>query len=367
MLSEHEACVIMNMIPGIGIVRYRALVERAGSAAKALELPYHEVRSIKNIGEQLAAGFTAWRETVRWEDELTGASASGVRIITISDPEYPASLMNISDPPLCIYVRGEMPPEDKIIAIVGSRRMSAYGKRITEKIASQAAAAGWWVVSGLAYGIDAAAHKAVVEAGGRTAAVLGSGLARVHPQEHWQLAHDIVEKGGCLLSEYPLFNTVNRRTLPRRNRLISAFSQGVCVVEAGIGSGALITAAQALEQGRSVYAVPGHADNPGAAGSNGLIKNGEAMLVEDFSDIANDLTGAGNGNQVTAGTAEQQELFENGIAGEIIRFLRSNGQAGIDRIVAACNINVAEATAAIMKLELEDRIARLPGSVLTLK
>ena len=366
MLSEHEACIIMNLIPGIGIVRYKALLELAGSAANALELSYRDILGVKNIGEQLAANFASWRETVRWEEEITGASAAGVRIITIADGDYPTQLQNISDPPLCVYVRGELPPTENAIAIVGSRRMSAYGKRMTEKIASQAAAAGWWVISGLAYGIDAAAHRAVLETGGKTAAILGSGLSRVHPQEHWQMAHDIVETGGGLISEYPLFNTVNRRTLPRRNRLISAFSQGVCVVEAGQGSGALITSSQALEQGRSVYAVPGHADNPGATGSNALIKNGEAMLVEDFADIANDLTG----NTFRADAAaipETRDLFADNDSAAILNCLRLKGPANFDRLVAACNMDTAALTAAIMKLELEDRIARLPGNVFALK
>lgn len=365
MLSEHEACIIMNLIPGIGIARFRTLVQAAGSAAKALEMSYQDAIELKNIGQHAAAGLASWQENARWEEEITAAATAGVRIIAITDEDYPEILRTIHDPPLCVYVRGNLPDSDRAIAIVGSRQMSAYGKRMAERLATQAAAAGWWVVSGLAYGIDGAAHQAVLRAGGLTAAVLGSGLSRIHPQEHCRMAQDIVESGGSLISEYPLFNTVNRRTLPRRNRLISAFSRGVCVVEAGTGSGALITANQALEQGRSVYAVPGHADNPGAVGSNGLIKAGEAMLIEDFSDIINDLEGVSIKPVVPEKV--EAELFEDSSNDIILKMLAKNGPVNFDRLVSESAMPTPELMTVLMKLEMADRITKLPGNVYSLK
>lgn len=371
MVGEREACIILNLIPGIGIGRYRTLVEACGSAARALEMPFRQLESLHGFGCQTAGALAAWRDTVRWEEEINSAASAGVEIITIADPGYPEHLRFIPDPPLCIYVKGELPPEKRSIAIVGSRRMSAYGKRMAEALSRQAVEAGWWVVSGLAYGIDGAAHAAAVAARGRTAAVLGSGLARIHPREHSDLATAIIENGGALISEYPLFATVNRRTLPRRNRLISALSRGVCVVEAGADSGALITAGQALEQGRPVFAVPGHADNVQAAGSNGLIKRSEAALVENFSDILGEFGFDGGGDAVPLREAVPEMvpgvLFDDPSERRVLEVLRDSGPCNFDLLVGATGIQPAVLTALLMKLEMSGRAVRLPGRTYALK
>ncbi len=250
------------MISGVGPARLACLVASCGSPSSVLERSAAELRSIQGIGEALAAKIASWRDSVDLDAELNMAERGGVRILVKDDPEYPPILKELRDAPICLYVRGALPDlESSSIAIVGSRRMSSYGRNMAQHIAESAAYAGWTVVSGLAYGVDAVAHQAVLNAGGKTIAVLGGGLARVQPQEHLPLAREISASGGAVVSEYPMEFPPNRRSFPMRNRIISGLSRGTLVVEAGLGSGALITAAAATEQGRAVFAVPGEIDN----------------------------------------------------------------------------------------------------------
>ncbi len=275
------------MISGVGRARFAALVAACGSPSAVLERNADGLKGIQGVGEALASKIASWRETVDLAGELDLADKGGVRILVQEDAEYPPLLKEIHDAPICLYVRGKLPDlESKSIAIVGSRRMTSYGRDMARHLAESASYAGWTVVSGLAYGIDAVAHQAVLDAGGITIAVLGSGLARVQPQEHLPLAREIA-KNGAVLSEYPMEFPPNRRSFPMRNRIISGLSRGTLVIEAGIGSGALITAAAAVEQGRSVFSVPGQADNPQAGGTNMLIKQG-AKLTERFDDVLED-------------------------------------------------------------------------------
>lgn len=248
------------MVSGVGPARMAALVAACGSPSAVLERSAGELSSIQGISAALAEKIASWREHVDLAGELDLADRGGVRIIVKDDPEYPSILKEIHDAPICLYVRGKLPDlESKSIAIVGSRRMSAYGRSMAQHLAESAVYAGWTVVSGLAYGVDAAAHQAVLNAGGKTVAVLGGGLARVQPQEHLPMAREIAATG-AVVSEYPMEFPPNRRSFPMRNRIISGLSRATLVVEAGIGSGALITAAAATEQGRAVFAVPGGSD-----------------------------------------------------------------------------------------------------------
>ena len=217
------------------------------------------------------------------EKELEAARKSGISVLTVLDPVYPELLKKIYDPPLVLYVRGELKPAPAA-AIVGTRKATAYGLRVAARLAAELAGAGVAVASGLARGIDTSAHKAAVESGGATWAALGSGLNCIYPDENKRLAETIVGSGGALVSEFPLDKGPLPPNFPRRNRIISGLSLAVVVVEGGFESGALITARFALDQGREVLAVPGPIDSPASRGPNYLIKNG-AYPAECGADI----------------------------------------------------------------------------------
>jgi DNA processing protein len=275
----------MNMIPGIGFVRYTALSEAFGSPAKVVGVSAEELAQVSGIGQTLAEKTAAFDWEKSLNDELELCDRAGVRIITLHDEAYPEVLRTLYDPPLCLYVRGKLPPlPDSAVAMVGSRRMTQYGARMTRMITEEAVAANYTIVSGLAFGVDTIAHSATVEMNGITIAVLGGGLMRIHPQENVALARRIVETGGAVVSEFPMMCPVSRTTFPRRNRIVAGMSKATIVTEAGVGSGALITAKLAIENGREVFAVPGHADNMQAKGCHKLIKEG-AGLIESFSDV----------------------------------------------------------------------------------
>jgi len=272
-MTDREAYIILNIISGIGPARVRSLSEHFGSVAQILDASKKELKTVDGIGETLAEAISSWKSDSNYEAEMKLTEKAGVEIITLADEDYPAPLKEVHDAPLCLYVRGRLPSwNEPMLGIVGSRRITNYGKSMAEHLSRSAVYAGWTVVSGLAYGTDAVAHKTAVDSGGRTIAVLGGGLARIFPQEHIPLAKSIIEKDGAVISEFPMEFSPNRRSFPMRNRIISGLSKGVLVIEAGTTSGALITAKFALEQNRLVFAVPGQADNPQARGCNALIR-----------------------------------------------------------------------------------------------
>jgi len=370
-MTEREACIVLNLIPGIGIARYRALVAAAGSAAAALELSHAELVRLHGFGEQLAQSVAEWRTSVDLAEELEACEAAGVRIITYACDDFPESLRCLDDPPLCLYVRGELPDfTGRTVSIVGSRRMSAYGRRMTETLTQDAVAAGWVVVSGLAFGIDSVAHRTALDAGGITVGVLGSGLGRIHPQEHVPLARAMVDSGGALVSEYPLNFPVNRRSLPRRNRIISALADAVIVVEAGVDSGALITARAANDQGKSIFAVPGQADNPQAMGCNRLIKLGEAALIETFNDVLVEMGFVSGHSNPEPGSAQGRvvvDLFASPEEQNVCRLLAAEGQQRFDLLAGKTGMAAGSLTAVLMKMEMEARVLQLPGKVYALR
>ena len=284
-MTDREATIVLNMISGIGYVKYTALKEEFGSPAAVPGRSADELMQVPGIGPQLAERVAACDWGALLGNELELCDRAGVRIVTLWDEAYPEVLRSLYDPPLCLYVRGKLPPlPENAVAVVGTRRMTQYGARMTRMITEEAVAAGYTIVSGLAFGVDTVAHTATAEMNGITVAVLGGGLMRIHPQENVPLARRIVECGGALVSEFPMMCPVSRTTFPRRNRIVAGMTRATIVTEAGIGSGALITAKLALDSGREVFAVPGHADNMQAKGCHKLIKEG-AALVESFGDV----------------------------------------------------------------------------------
>src|ERR1700730_8121269 len=288
-MNSTEACIALNMLPTIGPVRLRKLLEVFEKPERVLAAKRSELRAVEGIGNEVADQISNWESIVDLGTELDRIREFGAAVITQDSPSYPKALREIHAPPIVLYVWGELKERDHhAIGIIGARRTTHYGVESAKKLAYQLAYAGLTVISGLARGIDTAAHQGALAAKGRTIAAIGSGLARLYPPENAALAEKIRDGNGAIVSEFSMEIEPDRQTFPMRNRIISGWSHGILVVEAGANSGALISVAQALEQGRNVYAVPGHINAPSAQGSNRLIQQG-AKLVMDASDILDDL------------------------------------------------------------------------------
>lgn len=367
-MTDRDALIILNMLPGVGPIKVGELSVVLGSPSAILAASTSKLASVQGIGQKLAGEIATWEKKVSLKDELALAERAKVRIITKIDPDYPETLKQIYDVPLVLYVRGEI-PDGKHLGIVGSRRITNYGRRMAEHLASAASFAGWTVDSGLAYGIDAVAHQATVDAGGRTVAVLGGGLARVHPQDHIPLARKIIETGGAVISEFPMEYQPNKRSFPMRNRIISGLSHGLLVIEAGLRSGSLITAKCALEQGRIVFAVPGEADNPQARGVNSLIRDG-AKLTESFDDILDEfefLPGMRPSDEGDGETADKDAESTSKLAEltdderKIVDYVTSEREVSTDQIIAATEIPTGTVLSLLMGLELKRILEQRPG------
>ncbi|WP_254513109.1 DNA-processing protein DprA [Anatilimnocola floriformis] len=282
------AAVRLALVSGVGPIIRQALLERFQSAAAVLSAPEKELREVKGVGAKLAAAIQAATREVNAEEELAHCTAEGIAVLLESDEQYPQRLRDIHDPPGVLFLKGALATADELaIAIVGTRHATSYGLQQAERLAGGLARAGYTVVSGLARGIDAAAHRGALAAGGRTLAVLGSGLSEIYPPEHAGLAKEIATSGAVLGEQPPRMPPIGG-AFPQRNRIISGLSLGTIVVEADKTSGALITARMANEQGREVFAVPGRVDNRMAHGCHHLIRDG-AKLIESVDDVLEEL------------------------------------------------------------------------------
>jgi DNA processing protein len=286
-MDAHEAYIALNMMEGIGPVKTRALVEALGSPEAIFSANATELSSVNGVGPKLAQSIVEQQSRLDPAAEIAKARKLGFEIVTMLDEDYPDSLRQIHDPPLALYIQGRLAPRDRhAIGVVGSRHCTHYGMQTADRLSYQLAQTGFTVVSGLARGIDQAAHSGALKAKGRTIAVIGSALDRLYPPEADKLAEQIA-RSGAVISEFPLGREADRTTFPYRNRLIAGLSMGVLVVEASPKSGALMTSDAAMDQGKSVFAVPGRIDTPSARGSNNLLKQG-AKLVDDLRDIVED-------------------------------------------------------------------------------
>ena len=367
-MTNQEACVILNLISGIGPARLASLLAFCGEPAEIFRTSRQDLASVQGISESMAEKISNWERYVDLGRELDLAKRGGVEIITRGEEEYPELLSQIHDPPICLYVRGKFPAaiSTRSLAIVGTRAVTSYGQRMARHLAEAAAYSSFVVVSGLAYGVDVIAHQAALDAGGETVSVLGGGLARIQPQEHVPLAREIAHHG-AVISEFPMEFAPTRHSFPMRNRIISGLCRGTLVIEAGLNSGSLITASFALEQGRMVFAVPGQADNPQAAGCNRLIRQ-NAVLTETFDDILEEfdfLPGFGRNENMLQEAAAADDFFSDGNpedsisseAAAILEFLQK-GDAAVDEISAALDLPAGEISASLIGLELLRRVKK---------
>ena len=367
-MTSREAYITLNRIEGIGPVRVRALVEALGSPEAVLAAPAAALAAVRGIGPKVAENVVQQRDGLDAGREEQAAAKLGARLVTPEDAEYPAPLKTIYDPPLCLYVRGTLEKkDDQALAVVGTRRASHYGAAQADRLAYQAAKAGFTIVSGLARGIDTVAHRAALKAGGRTLAVLGGALDCLYPPENRDLADQIAENG-ALISEFPLGREPDRTTFPYRNRVVSGLSKGVLVVEAGVDSGAMNTAEQALEQGRSVLAVPGRVDLEGARGPHRLIQNG-ARLVQDLEDILREfefLFPPAEQARLKSQQDARQRLTLAPAEEAVVRALWTEPELDVDVLIRKTGLSPAQLMTLSMQLEMKRVIRRLPGRRLAL-
>ena len=288
-MTEKEALIALNMMPGIGSVTVLRMREQFGSATAIFEADRNELARVQGVSPNRAGKLFEGLNRVSYIDEMEHAARSNVTLVTLDDDTYPELLRQIADPPLALYVAGNVDALKLTgCAIIGTRHASLYGKECARRFGYQLASAGYSVVSGFARGIDTEAHTGAVQAGGVTVAVLGGALDKLYPAENKKFAREVVEKGGAILSEYPFGRSADRQSFPQRNRIVSGMSRGVLVIESPLKSGTLITVAQALEQGRVVMAVPGRIDSRVSMGSNRLIREG-ARLVTSVDDVLEEL------------------------------------------------------------------------------
>ena len=358
-MTSTEAYIALNMVPGVGSARLRRLLDVFETPERILLARAAELRSVQGIGSEVAAAIVNWESHVDLSAELERIANFGAKVIPHDSPDFPPLLREISSPPIVLYVWGDLQPRDNhAIGVVGSRKASHYGIESAKKLSYQLAYAGLTVVSGLARGIDTAAHQGAIAAQGRTIAVLGSGLLNLYPSENKLLAERIAASG-AVVTEFSMNVTADTQTFPMRNRIVAGWGSGVLIVEAGFGSGALITATQAIDQGRNVYAVPGQIDRPSAAGSNRLIQQG-AKLVASAADILDDLNILIPRNQQelpipqdrTATLKPDEKLVYNAIG---------DNETPIDTIISRSNLPSGRVSSTLLLLEMKRMVKQLPG------
>lgn len=348
------------MLPTMGPVRLRKLLQVFETPERVLSARGSALRAVDGIGAEVAEQITNWENIVDLLAELERVREFGAQVITGDSPSYPRQLREIHSAPIVLYVWGELSDRDHhAIGVIGSRRTTHYGSESAKKLSYQLAYAGLTVVSGLARGIDTAAHQGALAAKGRTIAVIGSGLRKLYPPENAGLAEKIASGNGAVISEFSMDVEPDRQTFPMRNRIISGWSHGILVVEAGLNSGALITASQALDQGRAVYAVPGHINAPTAHGSNRLIQQG-AKLVMEARDILDDLeillpeakpSPQAAARPLPALTEDERRVYDAIEAAE----------TSIDDIALKSDLPSGSVSSTLLRLELKRLVKQLPG------
>ena len=364
-MTEKLPWLALRGIPGVGLVLFQRLVQAFGSPAAVFEAGKGELRSIKGVSPAIAQAITSFRDWDQVEARVSRLTAAGAMILTQDDPRFPPRLQEIPYPPSYLFIRGTLEAEDaQAVALVGARGASYYGLKTCRRLAGALAARGWRVVSGLARGIDTAAHQGALERGGRTMAVLGCGLDVVYPPENKKLYQQIPEQG-ALLSEFPLGTPPEARNFPIRNRLISGLAWAVVVVEAGAQSGTHITVQSALDQGREVLAVPGLVDSPTSIGPHRLIQQG-AKLVHEVEDILQELPRAAGMRPVARPAAVTEAPPRPQVEDALLPFLGAD-PIQLEELVQASRLPAPEVMSRLTVLELQGLIRELPGKCFVLE
>ena len=353
-MNDKRYWVGFTLIKGIGAVRLQALIHHFGDLESAWRADPADLAEA-GLGAKVIERVIQAREKVELEKIWEQIARQGIKILTWEDEAYPARLKEIDQPPPVLYIRGEYLPEDVFaVALVGTRRVTPYGRQITEEIDGFLAANGMTVVSGLARGVDAIAHTAALKAGGRTVGILGSGVDKIYPPEHRALAEQMMERG-AIISDYAPGTPPEASNFPPRNRIISGLSLAVVVVEAGETSGALITAEFAAEQGREVFAVPGSILAPQSKGTNKLIQQGALPLLN-----ASDLMQALNLTRVGEQKAARKALPADAVEAQLLTVL-SEQPVHVDELRNQTGLPIEKVSATLTLMELKGMVRQVGG------
>jgi len=351
--------VLLSMVEGIGARTYQRLLEQFGTSTAILNASRSDLSRFEFLKSDTLDQLAAARNRLDPTQIIELCQKDQIDILSFQDERYPKQLRTIPDPPPILYAKGSLLRSDAFsLAVIGTRRNTRYGERQTERLTSALVQSGFTIISGLALGIDGIAHRAALKSGGRTIAVLGSGLHRLYPPEHKPLAQRIIESGGCVLSEYPPLHPSAKWTFPQRNRIVSGLSLGVLVVEAPLRSGAMISARMAGEQGRDIFAVPGSIESSASGGCNQLIRDG-AYLVESADDILNVLGPMRQSVLLPGMEAPMRHPNEVSLNDVELRVLQCVGgtETSLESIVAASGLESTQVLAALAVLE-QKRIIR---------
>jgi DNA processing protein len=365
-LTEDQAYLILNALPNIGPVTvHRLLAEFGADPRTLLSAPVDQLQAVRGVGPVIAQSLRRWREAVDLDKELARLARVGARFVTAPSEGYPGLLRELHDPPLGLYCRGEDVGGARCVAIVGSRRATPYGLSVARTLAGDLARQGFWVVSGMARGIDTAAHEGALEAGGRTAAVLGCGLDIIYPPENLGLYRRI-EVQGAVYSEFPFTRRADRQSFAMRNRVVAGMCMAVVVVETDVDGGSMITARFAGEQGRQLFAVPGRIDQPQSRGCHQLIRDGATLLtgiddlLAEFSYLDGLAPGRGVLSPLPAPPKAAVEL--SGSAGQVWACFAGGERLAIDQIAARTLLPAAEIAGVLLLLEIQQLVSkRLDG------
>jgi len=356
--------MILNALPNIGpITTRRLLAAFDGDPARALAATSSELKRVQGVGAVIAEVVANWRTHFDLEKEEASLSKIGGKFLIADDPDYPPLLRDIHDPPVGLYCLGEYTGTDRAVALVGSRRATLYGLAVAKKLAGDLARLNFWIVSGGARGIDLAAHEGALEAGGKTAVILGCGIDIIYPPEHLDLFRRIAGQG-AVLSEFPLGRGADRQTFPMRNRLIAGISRATVVVESDVNGGSMITARQAIDDGREVFAVPGRIDQASSRGCHKLIREGEAKLLTGVEDILEEWQFTGQleikmDQPPLASPATAEALAGLGEDAKIIFALLAGGKTAFpDELATQTDLPSARISASLLLLELKRLVVK---------
>ena len=375
--AEQRDWLRLLLVPGVGTAHFIRLLARFHTPTEVLRASEGALREV--VGPTLSQRIAQYTDTADLDRQERLMDEFGVGLITLEDPGYPVRLAEIYDPPLALFIRGELHQEDDTcVAVVGTRRATPYGIRMAETFGRELGSHGVTVVSGMALGIDTAAHRGAIEGGGRTIAVLGCGADVVYPPQNAELMQEIIKRG-CVLTQFPMGAKPSAGHFPYRNRIISGMTLGTLVVEAPPDSGALITARQAAEQGREVFAVPGQVGFRNSEGPHALIRDG-AKLVETVQDIlveidlpatlrqrislgpppAEAVSAAPPPPAVGQPAPKREHAAVSSVEQDILSVLSPNGSF-VDEIAAACRISISEALSSLTLLELKGLVRQFSG------
>ncbi|MCR6655669.1 MAG: DNA-processing protein DprA [Opitutus sp.] len=361
-LTERQAMLVLNALPNIGpITLNRLLAELGGDPRAIFAASAATLEKVKGVGPAISRTIANWREHFDLAREEQRMAQSGADFITAADAGYPSLLREIHDPPIGLYRKGKYEFEHRCIAIVGSRRTTLYGQSTAKKLAAELAQLGFCIVSGLARGIDTAAHEGALSVGGKTAAVLGCGIDIIYPPENLAL-YRTMESEGAILSEFPFSRRADKQSFAMRNRIVAGMSEAVIVVESDVSGGAMITARFAGEQGRLLFAVPGRIDQNTSAGCHQLIRDG-ATLLTSVDDILSELNYLGGLRPapIAEKPGAEMAVSSTGLTeaeAAVMACFAGGAILGIDALAAQTGKPAAELSATLMMLELKRLVAK---------